>query len=122
MVAKLLDALTVRFGACRIAAYADLSSNMVLVTNSGVTAPRETLNALCREAAATLAAAALPDPSECDVAVTIAGRYTGVFLRLPEEPSDALCCLCDDLIDLASFVPEARACLRALAGPAGDAA
>ncbi|SFJ88998.1 hypothetical protein [Jannaschia pohangensis] len=120
MVAELLDGLTARHGACRVVAYADLSSRMVLVTNSAASTPREALNALCKEAAAALQDNPLTPPETCDVAITTAPDRVQVFLRLPTEDSEALCCICDPHLDLSAFVEEARDCLVRIAAPETD--
>ncbi|MEM9797854.1 MAG: hypothetical protein AAF919_15280 [Pseudomonadota bacterium] len=117
MVAQVLDGLTTRHGACRIVAYADLSSNLVLVTNSGVKAPREALDALCGQAADAFAKPPIASPESCDVAIIAHGAETLIYLRHPVVQTDALCCVCGAGIDLPSFVQDARDCLGELTGP-----
>jgi len=117
MVAELLDGLTARHGACRVVAYADLSARMVLVTNSAAATPREALNALCKQAETALQGNPLTPPETCDVAISTTPDQVQVFLRLPTEASEALCCICDPSLDLPAFVEEARECLAQIAAP-----
>ncbi|CTQ33154.1 hypothetical protein [Jannaschia rubra] len=117
MVAEILDRLRARHGACGIAAYADLSADMVLVASAARPTPREVLDALCARAAAVLGAAPV---AGCDAAVTAGpDGALGVFLRQAE--GDALLCLCDPEVELAAFLADARACLARLAQPEGVA-
>lgn len=120
MVAELLDGLTARHGACRVVAYADLSARMVLVTNSAAATPREALNALCKQAATALQDNPLTPPETCDVAIMTTPDQVQIFLRLPTEANEALCCICDPNLDLPAFVEEARDCLVRIAAPETD--
>lgn len=121
MVADRLDALCSDFPSCMAVAYADLSINMVLVTNSGADLSREVLDELCTEAALTLG-------SEADArlgsdimraAYTASPDQTKVFIRDTGEPNDVLLCLCAPDVDMTAFAPAAIACLAQLG--AGDA-
>lgn len=115
MVAKILDSLADAFDACHTVAFADLGAKMVLVTNGSTDAKRETLNALCREAAISLGGGdrAPLGNTACQMVVAATPAYTRVFLRDAAEPNDAICCICDPAIDLDTFLPAAQACLTA---------
>ncbi len=118
MVAEILDALADGFAGCETVAYADLSTSMVLVTNSGAEQSREELNALCTEAEVTLGQedAAPVGPGTCYKAVSFSGGMTRVFLRSAKVPDDILCCICQPGIDVAAFLDAAEACLNELVG------
>ena len=104
---------------CGLALYADLSLPMALVSEvaKGAETPhRETLQALAVEAKALLEA---PGPAEEDAAahdvlVWRDGRLA-LFLRHPEAPAEALCCLLAPGADPEAARAAARACLTELA-------
>ncbi|MEL7182028.1 MAG: hypothetical protein AAGK57_00130 [Pseudomonadota bacterium] len=118
MVAHLLDRLTEDHPGCRMAAYADLSTGMVLVAR-GETPAREVLDGLCSEASRTLALPE-PDPDAPVGALAVAHTPDGVriFLRHGRAPEEALCCLASSDLALEAFLPAARACLDQISGGA----
>jgi hypothetical protein len=106
-----LNALRGDVAGCRIAAFADLASGLVLYASADGRVPQERLDALCRRATSVLsgtapaAAALLAAP--VDRAVVPDGDGILVILRAPDEPDEALVFHCDRDIDLAAFTTRA---------------
>lgn len=117
MVADRLDKLHARFPGCRILAFADLTTQMVLVTNSGCAAQRETLDAVCAEAAQTFGSYDRPGfgLSPAGTAIIATPDQLRIYLRDTSDPADGLCCVCDHTIAVDEFVQQARACLDQIA-------
>jgi hypothetical protein len=114
MSADSLKSLIEDHPALRAVVFADLSTRMVLVSESRVQMLREALQALCQRAAETLTAVdsdPLDPETACDAAISLREDGLGVFLRVPGAPNDALCCVCEPTIDLDAFLEDARACL-----------
>lgn len=113
MVVDELDALHGRFDACDTLAFADLSTQMILVTNTDTSYRRETLDALCAEAALTLGAEKkLPFGDVASKAAFVASKdQMRIYLRAADEPTDVLCCVCKTDVDLDAFLKDARPCL-----------
>lgn len=114
MVVDELDALREKFDSCETLAFSDLSTQMILVTDSTSNLRREALDRLCAEAALLLGARGTASlgahPSTC---ATIANPHAvRIFLRTSEEPNDALCCVCAPTVDVDAFLNEAKACLN----------
>ena len=107
----MLDGFCAAFEGCETLAYADLSTQLVLATNSEAEEPRDALNLLCEEAKLVLDGGHLG----------IVGTATGfrVFLRDLVEPSDGLICICSLRTDMDAFLPAAQDCLAELS-MAGD--
>lgn len=113
MVADELDTLHEKFEACEMLAFADLSTQMILVTNTETSYRREKLDMLCAEATLMLGSKkkrAFGDaPSD---AAFVAGKdQLRIFLRAAGEPTDVLCCVCSPDIDVTTFLADARPCL-----------
>lgn len=114
MVVDDLDALQNKFDGCETIAFADLSTQMILVTNSSTEYRRETLDQLCAEAALTLGGRNKPmlgDQSGNAAFVTTKSQLR-IFLRASQEPSDVLCCVCAPDTEIDAFLADARACLE----------
>ena len=113
MVVDELDQLRDTIPGCQMVAFADMSTHMILVTDSGTSHPREVLDALCDEAAALLGTKGAPalgdQPSEAAVWATQASLR--VFLRAPDEPNDVLCCVCAPNVNVGKLMAGAGACL-----------
>ena len=113
MVVDELNAFREANPGCQLLAFADLSTNMILVTDSKTSHPREVLDALCDEAATLLGRrgkAALGEvPSNSAVWATQASLR--VFLRAPDEPNDVLCCVCAPNVNVGKLMANATACL-----------
>lgn len=106
MVQATLDGFCNTFDGCVTLAYADLSTQLVLATNSDTEETRDALNLLCEEARLVL------DGGHLGVVGTKSGFR--VFLRDLVEPSDGLICICTLQTDMAAFLPAAQDCLADL--------
>ena len=120
MVADALDRLHDKYPGCETLAFADLSTTMVLITNSGTTFRREALDALCSEAALTFGAAGAPAIGGDDAMTAfVATRdQLRIYIRDAREPNDALCCVCSHDLAVDSFLNDARACLQEISNGA----
>ena len=118
MVSDDLDALHSKFPACETLAFADLSTKMILVTNTDSPHQREALDTLCAEAALTLGPAGNPaiGDSPSDAAFIATRDQIKIFLRAESEPTDVLCCICQPDLDIPAFLSEARPCLQKISG------
>ncbi len=109
-----LNNLTERHPECLLAAFADIGSGVTLLTGGSSSPPREALDEMCAEAAMTLGSADSPafgaDP--CPMAIKSADGLLFVYLRSPEEPNDALICMCNSSISLEGLMEDARACFE----------
>ncbi len=110
MVVHELDALRDRFEGCHTLAFADLSTQMILVTDSASNLPREALDALCADAALMLSANGKPvigaHPSTAAAMAT--KNALRFFVRADQEPNDVLCCICEPTVDAGQFLADAR--------------
>jgi len=116
MVVDELDKLHDGFAGCETLAFADLSTQMILVTNTQSTLRREALDSLCAQAVLVLGTngqGALGQSAATAGAVATADTLR-VFLRSTEEPNDALCCICSPTIDAEAFLAAARASLATI--------
>ncbi|MCK0095854.1 hypothetical protein MWU60_09780 [Yoonia sp. F2084L] len=113
MVGSELDALRNKFSGCRALAFADLSTKMILITDSDSNLRREALDALCGEATVLFGAKGKPALGErqSNAACVASPSAFRAFVRAADEPNDVLCCICDPKVDAAAFVTEARACV-----------
>ncbi len=113
MVVDELDAFRTANPGCEMLAFADLSTHMILVTDSGTKHPREVLDALCNEAATLLGGKGTPVLGEVpsNAAVWATQASLRIFLRAPEEPNDVLCCVCAPNVNVGKLVANATACL-----------
>jgi hypothetical protein len=114
MASEELDALHSQFPKCETLAFADLSTDMVLVTNTDAPLQREALNALCADAAKSLGKPGSPNfgDGQSDTALIATRDQLTIFLRASDEPSDVLCCVCQPDIDVSSFLTAARPALQ----------
>ncbi|PUB17561.1 hypothetical protein [Yoonia sediminilitoris] len=113
MVVDDLDALQGKFEGIETVAFADLSTQMILVTNSNSNQRREALEMLCAEATVALGSADKPalGDTPSPAAFVATKNQLRIFLRAPGEPSDVLCCVCKPDVDVASFLSDAKPCL-----------
>ncbi len=104
----------------RLVAFADLSSSMILASQGSRSITQEHLDRLCKQARASfddpLFALAMEAFSEPQAALMLGDGGVHVFMRSESEPADALCCICDHGIDLASFVEAVRETLAGISG------
>lgn len=120
MVVEQLDALKAKFEGCETLAFADLSTQMILVTNTDTSYRREALDSLCSEAVLALGngkKASLGDTPPVTAFVATKSQLR-IFLRAPDEPTDALCCVCTPGVDVAAFLDDARPCLERISSGA----
>jgi putative hemolysin len=110
MQADGLEALIAQHPDCIIAAYADISTGVTLLTAGTDNVPREALNELCAEAAISLGSHGLPPlgAETCQVAVKIVDHAVFVYVRSPADDGDALVCMCHPSVDIDPFVAAAR--------------
>lgn len=120
MVVDELDALHHKFAGCDTIAFADISTQMILVTNTDTRYRREALDMLCAEAALALGARNTPmlGDQESDAAFVATKNQLRIFLRAQAEPTDVLCCLCAPDIDVTDFLSHARPCLEKISNGA----
>ena len=113
-----LGALADSGSGCEIAAFTDLSSGMVLATSGTVSRPRELMDALAAEAVMLLDGAASPgilaalggaETGRLDEAVVTGPGHTHVFVRAPDEPTEALALICRPDAPVAPLIAAARA-------------
>ena len=114
MVVNELDTLREASVGCQAIAFADLSTRMILVTDTQSKLPREALDALCVQAASVLGAngkiALGAHPSR--IALVAEKSVVRLFLRASDEPNDVLCCVCASSVDVDEFVAKATECLN----------
>ena len=114
MVVDELDTLLSGSAGCQTIAFADLSAQMILVTDTASNLPREKLDRLCRQAVGVLGVNGRPVLGDLPGQTAVVADPSGlnVFLRASDEPDDALCCVCTPEVDLDKFVADATACLN----------
>jgi hypothetical protein len=120
MATKALDRLQDRYPDCAALVFADLSTQMALITNTQTAFRRETLDSLCAEAALAFGTKGRPAIGDsAAMTVFVATRdHLRIYLRSAHEPDDALCCICAHDTAIDSFVKEARACLETISNGA----
>jgi len=109
-----LDRLTEAHPACRVAAYADIGTKVVL-TSSG-DASRDTLNRLCAEARLTLGPLEVPPigTGSCPVAIVAVEGETRLFVRSDSAGDEAIIVVCAEEVDLGQLLPATQACFSDL--------
>ncbi|MGJ8622129.1 MAG: hypothetical protein ACSHW1_05075 [Yoonia sp.] len=114
MVVEELDQLRDAYEGCQLIAFGDLSTQMILITDSQSNLTREALDQLCAQASLVLGSgkkvALGTQPSQ--KALLSDATSLRVFLRASAEPHDVLCCLSTPDLDVERFVADADACLR----------
>lgn len=118
MATEDLDDLHSKFPQCETLAFADLSTEMILVTNSAAPQARETLDALCADAAKSLGKPGSPNfgEGESDTALIATRDQLTIFLRADGEPTDVLCAVCRPDLDVPAFLSAARPTLQKISG------
>lgn len=111
MQAELINTMTDHYPECLIAAYADLSTRVSLLTAGPVDVPREALDELCTEAAITLGTPEAPafGADACHVAIKMVDHAVFVYMRTAEDPTDAYLFMCRPEVDLDGFIKTAQA-------------
>lgn len=99
-VTALLDGFRSDVGGCDIAAFADLSSQMILCVSSSTKHAQEDLDALTETAASVLGgamlegAAALLDGHQAQSIVSMTPLEARVYLRSEKSGNEVLICVC----------------------------
>ena len=103
MILDQLEALQADFPECHTIALADISSGTVLCVSAKERHPQERMDALCSTAAELLdggtahsfsQALAMPESSAMQESVVMAKSKTWLFLRSPQDPMEAIFCVC----------------------------
>jgi len=110
MVQDLLDTVCGDIKGCLSLAFVDLTTQMVLVSNSATSESQEALNTLCLEGALLLKTGQVAMASHSD--------RIHLFLRSSVDPSDAMCCICARDATFDVLVPSVQACLSQISGDA----
>ncbi|MEL7150688.1 MAG: hypothetical protein AAGK71_08140 [Pseudomonadota bacterium] len=117
-----LDAMRADVRGCSLVAYADLTSQLVLCTSAAAKPAQEEMNALSQAAQLALdgayAESAAPSwggQAPAEVSVLMTGSDARLFLRAPENPAEALMCVCAPDTDLEAAVTQGRATLQRIA-------
>lgn len=121
MVVNELDTLRETNRGCQTLAFADLSTQMILVTDTESNLPREALDALCSQAAFMLGAKGkIAIGAKPGTTAVLANKSSvHVFLRALDEPNDVLCCVCAPNVDVGKFVANATECLNRISSGNG---
>ncbi|MCY4181045.1 MAG: hypothetical protein OXC60_15165 [Litoreibacter sp.] len=112
MAQKVLDLLCDEVAGCKTAAFVDLSTRMVLVTNGTNTESQDTLNEMCQEAELMLVGG--------DTAMVATSGHMRLYLRDDAEPNDALCCVCETDTNFPELIAKAKACLSEISNVSGN--
>lgn len=117
-IAAELDAMRAAIQGCSLAAYTDLSSQLVLCSSAVSTPRQEDINALSAAAELALNGAFAESASPvwggtapADIAMLMSSNDVRVFLRSASNPSEALICVCGTDTDLTTAADQARAAL-----------
>lgn len=109
---KALQSVAKAHPEARVVAYADLASRMILTSAGSQDLTQEHLDKLCREALACFAEpmSALAEQAfgTARGAVVLDSAGVKLFLRAEAETDDAICCICDQSVDLAAIVATLR--------------
>jgi hypothetical protein len=120
-ISEELYAFRERIPGCSVVLFADLSTGMVLASNSAEKIPQEKLDALCLDACDALKsveAAAVAEVAfgcqgaEPDVAFRTDGRLVKCFVRLPGQVEEALCFIVSGPAVSENSVEEASVAIR----------
>lgn len=113
MVQKALDAVCDQVAGCHTVAFADLSTQMVLVANTSTKQSRDALNILVQQAQQALRSG--------QIAMVGTDDAFHVFARSADDPTEALCCMCGldtDIEQLSACLVE---CFRTISAGSGAA-
>lgn len=111
MTPRALSEFRARFPACELVVYVDISAGTVLKTDGALNYPQEILDALRDCARDLLNVRSEFMDQAVEHAVLLGQNGARIFLRAPDEPSEALCCLCAPEIDVDPFLDAARAAI-----------
>ena len=120
-VSEALDTLRSDVPGCTIAAFADLSSRLVLTSSASSKPMQDELNSLSAAAAEALDGALAEGSGPIwggdgtdkpDVAMLLTGQEARVFLRSPDNVAEALVCVCAPDSDIAAVLNSGREALQ----------
>lgn len=102
-----LEAFRVSIANCRLALFVDLGAELTLSCSATRKPAQEELDAL-----AATAVLALPEADgSADEALLLSPGRALMFVRSPNERTEALCCICDPMQDVADLRAGAQATL-----------
>ena len=119
-VERILDDLRRAVPACSAAGFADLSTDMMLVTSSSYVVPQEHWDALASTAVELCAAPNKARIGEVlgagenappDTVLLLNADELTVILQSQDDPAYALCCVCAPQVDVEAILQSAQAAL-----------
>lgn len=117
-VTEELDAMRAEVSGCKLVAFTDLSSQLVLCASAVSNPIQDEMNALSAAAHLALdgayAEGAAPiwnGDAPAEIAMLLTGEEARVFIRSPANPSEALICVCAPDTTLESVVSSGRSTL-----------
>lgn len=119
-VIKELDGLRADIEGCDLAAFADLTTSMILCVSSATRHAQEELDALTATAATVLdgavaeGAQAFLGGSKAQTAITMTPVDVRIYLRASASQNEALICLCTPDADLSKVVSRGSEVLNAI--------
>ena len=120
-VSEALDTLRSEVSGCTLAAFADLSSRLVLSSSAASKPMQDELDKLSSAAAEALDGALADGTASLwqkdgaekpDTSMLITGQEARVFLRSPENAAEALACVCAPDSDIADVLNSGREALQ----------
>lgn len=112
MTPKALAEFRARLPACELAVYADIRSGTVLLKDGVLRYPQEYLDALCECAALLFRDNPEFDGTAADPIFFFGPTGGRAFFRAPDDPTEALCCICGSDTDISVLLEEGRALLQ----------
>ena len=111
MTPETLSQLRTAAPACTLVVWVDIRKGTVLAADGDLAYPQEHLDALA-DCAAILLKLVAPDADRYpDSALFVGPTGSRIFLRVPEAPSEALCCLCGPVADPRALLERIRGAL-----------
>ncbi len=121
-VGSYLDTLRAEVPACRLAAFGDIHTAMILRVSAERNWTQERLDALCRKAVDLLdgpvaisAIEAFDMNSPAEQAIAMSAKDMRVFVRAGKGDADMVCCVCDLGADAGIVSRAAKAALAEIA-------
>lgn len=111
MTPQALAEFRAKLPACELAVYADIRSGTVLLTDGVLRYPQEYLDALCECAAQLFRGDPEFDGAKADPILFFGPTGGRAFFRAPDDPTEALCCICGSDTDVSVLLEEGRALL-----------
>ncbi|MDQ2090890.1 hypothetical protein [Marimonas arenosa] len=120
-IAQGLDDLRANHPGCRLAAFGDLGTRLILRTSTDETHPQEFLDLICVQAAQNFSLSDKVRPADADPetagreVVVMTSRDVRVIVRSTDNPSDFVCCICETGTSVEDVAVDAAAVLHKLA-------